>query len=233
MSDDSTHVDFEGLNDFADEALSASERATVQAHLAGCGECAERLARLRGLLRGASALPAAIEPPHELWSDIAARIVAPTTSRRPTPPPNERPHRAAQWLVARPWILTAAAVLLVVATSAITTMLVRRSPSAVVADRPVSQPVVVLPASARAVEADYARTVRELDETLASHRATLDPATIAKVEASLRVIDEAIDEARRALANDPVNLTLLDILSANYERKLELLRRATELPSST
>jgi hypothetical protein len=53
------------------------------------------------------------------------------------------------------------------------------------------------------------------------------------VEASLRVIDDAIDEARHALAADPANLDLLDLLAASYERKLELLRRANELPPST
>jgi hypothetical protein len=53
------------------------------------------------------------------------------------------------------------------------------------------------------------------------------------LERTLRVIDEAIAEARAALAADPSNRTLLDVLSANYEQKVELLRRASELPART
>jgi hypothetical protein len=93
--------------------------------------------------------------------------------------------------------------------------------------------VASLPAPVRSVDADYSAAVRELYESLAEHRAQLDPTTVAKVEASLRVIDQAINEARRALAADPSNITIHDLLAASYERKLELLRRANALlPSS-
>jgi hypothetical protein len=94
-------------------------------------------------------------------------------------------------------------------------------------------PPAPLPAAMRAIEADYAGTATELADALALQRPKLSPATVAKVEASLRVIDDAIAEARRALAQDPANRTLLDIFSANYQQKLELLRRAAELPAST
>jgi hypothetical protein len=89
--------------------------------------------------------------------------------------------------------------------------------------------VAPLPPAARAVDADYAGAIRALNETLAENRNRLDPATIAKVEASLEVIDHAIDEARQALAADPSNLTILDLLASSYERKVELLRRANAL----
>jgi hypothetical protein len=51
------------------------------------------------------------------------------------------------------------------------------------------------------------------------------------VEESLRVVDDAIAEARQALARDPGNLAIADVLSANHEQKLDLLRRATRLLS--
>jgi hypothetical protein len=60
----------------------------------------------------------------------------------------------------------------------------------------------------------------------------LSPATVRVVERSLATIDTAIAEARAALASDPANRSLVEILSANYERKVELLQRATELSSS-
>jgi hypothetical protein len=130
-------------------------------------------------------------------------------------------------------MLAAAALLLVAVSSAVTALLMRRSvaPAPSVAQ---SQPApVALPASLQAVEAGYDLTARELAATLAQRRTSLAPATIAKIEESLRVIDRAIAEARQALAEDPANRTLVDLFSSNYERKLELLRRAAELNSTT
>ena len=224
MSKDTDHLDFARLSDYADESLAPPQRVRVQEHLAQCAICTEQLVKLRRLLGAASALPAEVTPASEQWTEIRARITQPAGSRSVA--------RRTRWLTAPAWLLAAAAVLLIVLSSAVTTVIVRRTPDRV--ERGMTQSSVAsLPPGARDVEAHYVRTASELAEALAGQRAKLDPATVAKVEASLRVIDGAIDEARRALAGDPANLTLLDILTANYERKLELLRRATELPAST
>jgi len=53
------------------------------------------------------------------------------------------------------------------------------------------------------------------------------------VERSLATIDTAIAEARVALTSDPGNQALVEILSSNYERKVDLLQRATELAPSS
>ena len=240
MSEAQDHVAFETLSNFADGILDAAERERVQRHVQSCTDCEERLARLRTLLGAASSLPAELEPPSHLWGDIRHRIVALSDDQTRSLPERVtvRPGRGARalWSARNPWLLGAAAVVLVAVSSAVTAALLRRP--VVVAAQPAESiartvPLSALPASARAIEADYARTLGELRETLELRRAGLDPATVVKVEASLRVIDQAIAEALRALADDPANLTLVDILSANYERKLELLRRAAELPSST
>jgi putative zinc finger protein len=225
MSNHLDHLDFARLSDYADESLAPAERARVQEHLAQCADCAERLAGLRRLLGAASALPAEVTPPGEQWQAIRARISQPARARAVS--------SRTRWLSAPAWALAAAAVLLVVLSSAITTVIVRRQLAVRIERAPTPVEFVQLPPAARDVEAHYVRTASELAEALAGQRGKLDPATVAKVEASLRVIDQAIDEARRALAGDPANLTLLDLLTANYERKLELLRRATELPAST
>lgn len=231
----SDHIDFEVLSDFADESLGEADRKRVVAHLAVCDDCSVRLAKLRHLLAAVSALPAEIDPPADLWQDVRARLDTASTEGIPASSvePGRREGALAHWLVRRPWLLAAAAVVLVVASSLITASVVRRQDLLRVSDTtPLRPAALVLPAAARAIDADYARTVSELATALAAQRDRLDPATIAKVEESLRVIDTAIAEARDALARDPANLTLLDILSANYERKLELLRRASELSST-
>ena len=58
---------------------------------------------------------------------------------------------------------------------------------------------------------------------------SLAPETVAQLKASLRTIDEAILEARNALARDPANKTLIEMLSGNYRQKVDLLRRTTEM----
>jgi hypothetical protein len=57
----------------------------------------------------------------------------------------------------------------------------------------------------------------------------LAPETVAQLKASLRTIDEAILEGRGALARDPANKLLIEMLSASYRQKVDLLRRSTEM----
>ena len=209
------HIDLERLSDFVDDRLLGDDRDAVQDHLASCMSCASQLARLQSLLEAAHALPDEIEPPPAVWADVRERL----------------PRRAPSRQFPQRWLLAAAAVVLVVLSSTVTALLVRRQPVIVAtkAAPPVTVASMQLPPPARSIDAGYAVAIRQLDEALAQRRAELDPATIAKVEASLNVIDVAIAEARRALADDPANRTLLDILAANYEHKVELLRRANEL----
>jgi hypothetical protein len=94
-------------------------------------------------------------------------------------------------------------------------------------------PAPVMPAAVHAVERSYADVVDELSAAVNAQRQTLNPETVAILERTLRVIDEAIAEARAALAADPRNDALVDVLSANYEQKVQLLRRASELRART
>jgi anti-sigma factor RsiW len=219
------HPPFERLNDLADAALPAGEVAAIERHLARCATCRGELARLRALLGRAAALPSSIEPPADTWDALRDRL-------RPQSRPVAR--RSRPWV--REWGLrAAAAVLLVAGSSALTVMVLRSRTSpqvATVAPSPVATPAAV-PAAVRAVERSYVGVVDELTSTLRAQRGALAPETIATLERTLRVIDEAIAEARAALAADPRNDALLDVLSANYEQKVQLLRQASELPART
>jgi hypothetical protein len=68
---------------------------------------------------------------------------------------------------------------------------------------------------------------------LDQQQTVLAPETIAQLKASLRTIDDAISEARSALLRDPNNKLLIEMLSANYKQKLDLLRRSTEMTRGT
>jgi hypothetical protein len=78
-------------------------------------------------------------------------------------------------------------------------------------------------------ENTYLRNVAVLQDLLDQQQALLAPETVAQLKASLRTIDEAILEARNALARDPANKTLIEMLSGTYRQKVDLLRRTTEM----
>lgn len=80
--------------------------------------------------------------------------------------------------------------------------------------------------------AAYDDEIARLHETLESRRDDLDPATVATVEQNLRVIDNAIHQAKAALAKDPHSRLLNDQLDHTLAKKTELLRAATLLPSA-
>jgi hypothetical protein len=232
---ESRHLDTEALSALVEDEYAGEQPPVAAAHVRSCPQCAERLAGLRALVAEARALPASIEPPDDLWDDVRRAIDAVPSADGAA----VRPMVGSYSLVRSRWMLAAAAAVLVVASSWVTAVVVRRDASReLAADVPVRAAAdvnapAVLPAALATVEAGYRHTAGELERALADQRTHLAPRTIATIEQSLRTIDEAIAEARRALATDPRNSGLIDIFTANYEQKLDLLRRAAELPASS
>src|SRR6185369_6990522 len=74
-------------------------------------------------------------------------------------------------------------------------------------------------------EQQYDAAIRELQEAIERGRSRLDPETVAAVERNLRLIDQAVDDARRALAADPSSGYLSGYMVQTRQRKLELLRQ--------
>ena len=170
-----------------------------------------------------AALPREIAPPPDLWPAIRAEL-APRSSRTI--------RWTSRWRVA-------AAVLLVAGSSSVITLLAVRAndrgraaaPVVTAAQAPASESR--LPAPLAVAELGYARSIDALRRTLDERRDSLAPSTVATVERSLRIADSAIAEARSALEHDPANRVLADLLVSNYERKIDLLRRAAELAPRT
>ncbi len=52
------------------------------------------------------------------------------------------------------------------------------------------------------------------------------------IERNLQIIDNAIRESRAAFSMDPHNRELMETLSANYEKKLQVLRQVSRLSAS-
>lgn len=76
----------------------------------------------------------------------------------------------------------------------------------------------------------YDVAAADLDNDLQQRRARLDPKTVEVLDTCLRKINKAIAEQRSALAEMPDNAAIVGLLTASYEQKLDLLRRADYLP---
>ena len=244
MSNTRDHIDFDALNDFVDGRLDRSAASDVAAHLASCPACSAQHDELASLLSSARQLPRSVLPPDDMWADLRTElnsrkdVVLPTAGdiahHQPTVAAGPRWSRK---LVA---MLAAAAVILIALSSGITALLLKRSPEGMATGQPnevrdtaTPRPPAVLPASFRQAENEYNRTIDELEQAVDTQRDRLSPETIRTVDHSLAVVDSAIAEARAALIADPNNRMLMDLLSTSYQRKLDLLRRTSELGSRT
>jgi hypothetical protein len=174
------------------------------------------------------ALPASVEPARDLWPEIRARVDA--VRVRPMMAPLERPPATVR--APRPWWLglAAAAAMLVVASVSLTWLVMRPGvTSSTVAEQPADSTPPVVPAAALASFASYERSAADLASALEQRAERLDPATRTVLERSLRTIDEALAEARAALAADPSSAAFHSFVEAAYRQKLDFLRRANDV----
>jgi hypothetical protein len=120
----------ERLDDFASGELPDIERRLLQRHLDECGECRAEVEAIQSLLSAASELPRGITPPVDLWAGIASRVAETRQEQSsvaaPTPViPLVAPRRG--WQAPPRWALqAAAAVVLMLASSGVTALLMRR-----------------------------------------------------------------------------------------------------------
>ena len=225
MHDSALHLTEDELHDAADGSPRPADAARIERHLTHCARCRADVGRIRELLALAAALPRSIEPAADLWPDIRTRIrQRPASAATPHP---SRPSRWDSFARDRRW-LAAAAVLLIVASSAIT-MLVVDPPGNDLARGPDSIAPSGEPGGAivRTVSDEYDRLDRDLAAILAAQRSSMQPETIAKVERNLAIIDAAIAEIRQALAEDPGNEALRQLLKASYGQKSAIVRQVS------
>jgi len=245
------------LSDYLDGELTAPERAALEAHLVTCEECRSTLDDLARIVDTARALPPR-PPARDLWSGVASRI----ESSRPghdahavSDDGDDRvaavdPRRSRRISFSLPQ-LAAASLLLAAVTGGLVWEL--RAPAAVsqqttaataTADRAPATPgdsaargsdvpPQASPIAVSFADAQYDAAVTDLEKALKTGRGRLDASTVAIVEQNLQIIDRAIAQARQALDSDPSNGYLSSHLVETRRRKLDLLRRAAELATSS
>jgi hypothetical protein len=189
---------------YARGELDSAAAAAFEAHLAACSDCETALLALAAAPPGIGGLSRSIEPATDLWPAIQERVA---------------PRRGSSTRIAAPrWALAAAAVLLVALSSGVTAVFLTSGPARVVATGSIS-----------ALEAEYSAVSEDLTGALEQARSRLSPETMATIERNLRIIDAALDETRQALARDPGNDALGQMVVAVWRQKVDLLRRATAL----
>ena len=176
-------------------------------------------------------------PSRDLWPGVASRIASTPFSASTTPMTSVSTGRR---LTFSPAALVLAASLLIAVTSGLT-WLVARQPAGgnAAADGPVIQAYGLPEEStngqivqANFADAQFNAAVTDLEQILRDERDRLDPRTVLVIERNLKAIDDAIQEARMALNNDPANPYLNSHLADARRRKIDLLRHATTLASS-
>lgn len=191
---------------------------------------AESGTRLDAALRE---LPRGLEPARDLWPQIAARI-GDTGANAPAA---GRP-RGPAWR----W-QAAAAVLLVAGSSLLTaTLLDRRQPAgqaAVNASSTVQGPapagVVAMPAAfgpAGTLDPEYLAARQQLTQVLEQRIAALPASTRAKLEFNLGEMRRAADEINVALAGQPGDPLLEELLLGIYQDELAMLANVNLLTNS-
>ena len=216
------------LDDYVTGELNEDARAPVEEHVATCAMCTEEVRSLKRVLERAADLPKSIDPPAEAWSNIRTAILREENAVKSV----TRPGREHFWNRRFALVAAAAAVLVAVLSSSGTAWyLSTRSPRDVVSREPRTASRWTLAAYTEFTieENNYLRTVADLQTILDQQESVLAPVTVAQLKSSLRTIDEAILEARTALARDPSNKVLIDMVSSGYKQKVDLLKRTTEM----
>lgn len=202
------HPNEETLNDYVDELLPEGRKLEVRRHLDECQECKQTVAELRELVARASRL-GEIEPPRDLLPEIR------TATSRP----------GFGWMR---WA-AAAAVIGFVALLAAWQIGDRIAPLETVEESGPS--IETLLANFRDAEAEYVRATNMLAQRLEERRAEFEPDILAVLDRNLAQIDAAIAEVRLTLDPGRTDIESRQILTALYDKKLQILWRASRLSS--
>ncbi len=199
----------ERLDDYIDAELDTRERDLIRKHLEHCASCRREYRLTLRLLEQAAALQRDEEPPRDLWEGIRGRV---------------KPSSAATGSGSRPWVLVAAVAALILAVMVGPRLL---GPGG----RPEGDPATV-PVSYQEADERFWEVREQLLADLTSGEDRLDPETVRVVRKSLKVMDRAATEIRKALAADPGNSGLRRMLLASYRHQAKLLTRVREYPEA-
>jgi hypothetical protein len=211
------HLSEEERHGLADGSLPHHRRTDVEAHVAECVACAADVARLQALMTRVEQRPdLPLAGLDGLWPDIRSRIERDKIVSLGAKAVAQRSRSRARLTASVAGVAAALVLAFTLGRES------RHAPADVIMPGPSTTPIVSIADSSR----DYQQEVESLLEELELRRATMRPATAATVDRDLRIIDGAIDELTDALARDPNNPALRQLLAASYRQKRDLLKQA-------
>lgn len=174
------------------------------------------------LMAAARDLPTEVTPDRDLWSGIEQAIAPPGATGRP------------MWNTV--WAQAAAVVLMVGASSGIT-YLVMSDGAATTSPVATNGQLVFEPVSAEfgarySLGPDFQDARSDVAGRLDDELQRLSPESRADVEKNLAAIRVAIEEINAALAEEPDNVLLQELLLSTYREELSLMIRVDELTTS-
>lgn len=226
------------LSEYIDGDLSPEDARRMEDHLRDCEICTRTLEQLRGVVARASQVTDR-QVPDDVWPGIPARIQAITPASSATETGTVIPWRRRRIALSIPQL--AAAAILLVALAGGTAWLAEpgalHDASLTRAEgepgagtgAPGALAVAATDPGAASTAVRYAIAIDELERALFDLGTPLPPSTQTKIRNSLRTIDRAIDDARRALEEVPTDGYLRQHLTATMRLKVEFLRRTTRL----
>jgi hypothetical protein len=218
-----SHLDDDAVQLAAESALRDT---SALAHLQRCAACTARVQAVHRLLAAAASLPRERLPERDLWDDIRRTLEGRGAIRArvaPSAAPGEAPRRG--WRVPS----TAAAALLLIASLGLWLGSESGSRLSALGSRPSALAEGRGPRAESYAFTRSAAAAEELAADLARRDVELPPATRASVAASLRTLDRAIAEGDSALRAAPRDRTVVALLAAAHEQRLDLLRRTVAL----
>jgi hypothetical protein len=228
MTDMSSHLTEDERHSVAEGSVPADCAPQLEAHLAHCADCWLDVARLRALMTRVHGRAEPEMVPDDLWLSIRSRIeqrkvvaLAGDTAVAP------RSHSG--WRRPVIGLAVAASALAVVGSAVHARRADETRRTVVVYDVGNAGDVGDTGTRVMAI-ADSVRTYEQeakvLLDQLELQRAMLRPDAVVSIDRGVKVIDGAIAELETAIANDPTNPALRQLLASSYRQKIDLLKRA-------
>jgi hypothetical protein len=213
----------ESIQELAEGTIGPIRRAELQQHLDACEACRALAGDLRTIVDAAASLDA-LAPPDRVWLQIAGRLRQAGRVAAPAPPVRRHWYAAGMAIAAALMIAVGASLFVLLRDTA-----PGRSDGTVAEGNGAGQdPVQSIAEEIRLAEEHYQNAIRRLEEVAeldaASGGSTMDPQTVATLQKSLGVIDQAIAESRAALRTEPQNAPARDSLFEALRRKVVLLQ---------
>jgi len=200
------------LDEHVDGTLEPPASVEVESHLASCPGCRAGERAIRSLKESAAALPEATDPRRDLWEGIATRLGGRKSFLRPA--------------------LIAASMAAVLAGAGYMALIAPRNlsapPAAVAVPATAAVPSPSSIPALNGADLAFLEARQELRTALYERKKTFSPETLRQVDQNLRIIENAIEEIRTAVARDPGNRKLQKMLISTRQREVALLRHVTQ-----